>query len=251
MRISECDPATQERVREICQELFHNNYITEFIFAPNESLKKANPSYSFIMLHFDVIEELLDQCGWRLHHDDSAGVLYLSSEYVKAKTVLNKMESYFLLALRLLYDENRTKASASGEVFVTARDIVEQLTTLNAVAEVTKQDRERALRTLANKNIISRMTGAWGDIDVRIAVLPSIVCAISPEKTKAVREMISVNAREFTQNDEDAREDDDSQEDEDILRDDDMSGDEDTPGYEDAPGYEDTPGYEDVREDDE
>ena len=195
MIISECDPATQDRIREVCQELFHNNYITEYVFAPNESLKKANASYSFILLHFDAIEELLDFCGWRLRHDDRAGVLYLSSEYAKSKVVLNKTESYFLFALRLLYDDNKMKASASGEVFVTARDIIEQLTTLNAVDAVTKQDREKALRTLASRNIISRMTGSWSDIDVRIAILPSIVCAISQEKTKAVREMIAAIAR--------------------------------------------------------
>ncbi len=191
MRIDEYDDATLERVREVCQTLFHGNYITEYVFAPNEALKKANESYSFVMAHYEAIEELLDRTGWRLCHDDRSGVLYLSSNYAQAKIILTKTESFFLLSMRLLYDEKKTQASASGEVFVTVRDVIEQLTTLGALDKVTKQERDKSLRTLAGKNIVARMSGKWGDMDCRLAILPSVVCAISAEKTKAVLEMMS------------------------------------------------------------
>lgn len=101
------------------------------------------------------------------------------------------MESYILLGMRLLYDEKRTQASASGEVFVTAMEIVELLTSLNAVDQVNKRDRGKALRTLAGKNIVAKMTGKWEDPDVRLAILPSIVCALSQDKLKAVAQMIA------------------------------------------------------------
>ena len=196
MKLDAYDDAVLNRVREVCQELFHKNYITEYVFAPNEALKKANDSFSFVMAHYDAIEELLDRCGWKLCLDPRAGVLYLSSEYAPAKVILTKTESYFLLAMRLLYDEKKTQASASGEVFVTTREIVEQLTTLGTVKQVSKQDREKALRTLAGKNIIARMTGKWGEMDSKLAILPSIVCAISAEKTKAVVNMLSTQPPE-------------------------------------------------------
>jgi len=194
--LDDYDDATMERVREVCQELFHRNYITEFTFSPNESLKKANIDYSFIMSHYDAIEELLDCSGWKLRHDELVRVLYLTSDHVNAKVILNKIESYFLLALRLIYDEKKSRASASGEVFMVVRDIIEQLTTLGAVDSVPKQEREKALRTLANKNIISRMTGKWGDMDARLAILPSIICAISSAKIKNVLEMLSAGGNE-------------------------------------------------------
>jgi hypothetical protein len=196
MKIDEYDDATLERVREVCQELFHGNYITEYVFAPNEALKKASESYSFVMSHYDAVEELLDRCGWRLCHANRSGVLYLTSDYAQAKIILTQKESFFLLAMRLLYDDKKTQASASGEVFVTVRDVVEQLTTLGAVDQITKQEREKSLRTLASKNIVSRMTGKWGDLDARLAIRPSIVCAISSEKTKVVLEMLSSRALE-------------------------------------------------------
>lgn len=192
MKIDACDEAVLERVREVCQELFHRNYITEYVFAPNEALKRANDSFYFVMAHYDAIEELLERCGWKLCHDARAGVLYLSSEYAPAKVVLTKMESYFLLVLRLLYDEKKTQASASGEVFITTREIVERLATLGAAEQVSKQEREKALRTLAGKNLIARMSGKLGELDSKLAILPSIICAVSAEKIKAVLHMMSL-----------------------------------------------------------
>lgn len=202
MKIDAYDGAVLERIREVCQELFHRNYITEYIFAPNEALKKANESFSFIMAHYEAIEELLERCGWKLCQDPRAGVVYLSSEYAPAKVILSKIESFFLLAMRVLYDDKKTQASASGEVFVTTQEIVEWLTTIGAVEQVTKQDREKALRTLAGKNIVVRMTGKWGEMDSRLAILPAVVCTISAEKTKAVINMLTTQEQSEEEEDD-------------------------------------------------
>ena len=202
MKIDAYDGVVLERIREVCQELFHKNYITEYIFAPNEALKKANESFSFIMAHYEAIDELLERCGWKLCQDPRAGVVYLSSEYAPAKVILSKIESYFLLAMRVLYDDKKTQASASGEVFVTTQERVEWLTTIGAVEQVTKQDREKALRTLAGKNIVVRMTGKWGEMDSRLAILPAVVCAISAEKMKAVIHMLTTQDQSEEEEDE-------------------------------------------------
>lgn len=202
MKIDEYDDKLLEQVREVCQELFHGNYITEYVFAPNDSLKKANESYSLIMAHYAAIEELLDRCGWKLCHDPRSGVLYLDSYYAKAKVILTQTESFFLLALRLIYDDKKISASASGEVFITVRELIERLTTLGAVDRITKQDREKSLRTLASRHIITRMTGTWADLDARLAILPSVVCAISAEKTKAVLNVLASKGKEELEEEE-------------------------------------------------
>lgn len=191
MKIDDYDEQTLEQIRDVCQQLFHGSYILEYVFTPNDTLKKANNDYLFVMSHYDAIEELLDRCGWELCNDSRCGVLYLSSQYAQAKISLTKMESYFLLAMRLLYDDKKTQASASGEVFATTREIIEQLTSLGAVEQVNKQERSKALRTLAARNIIAKMSGGWEELDTRLAILPSVVCALSSEKTKAVAQMLS------------------------------------------------------------
>lgn len=194
MKIDELDGETLEQVRRICQELFHQNHINEYVFAPNDAQKRASESYSFVMAHYSAIEELLDRCGWRLCHDPSIGVLYLDSVYAEAKMPLSQTASCFLLAMRLIFEERKMQASATGEVFVTAREIVERLTTLNAVKTISKQDREKAFRVLAGKNLVARMNGSWGDMDVRLALLPAIGCTVSQDKIKAYRNMLNASA---------------------------------------------------------
>ena len=86
-----------------------------------------------------------------------------------------------------------TSKELLDEKVAKVREIVEQLTSLNAIDQVNKRDRGKALRTLAGKNIVAKMTGKWEDPDVRLAILPSIVCALSPDKTKAVAQMLTAS----------------------------------------------------------
>lgn len=75
--------------------------------------------------------------------------------------------------------------------------------TLGAMEQATKQEREKALRTLAGKNIVARLSGKLGELDTRLTILPSIVCAISAEKTKAVVAMLTASpTEESTENEE-------------------------------------------------
>lgn len=56
MKIDVLDQQDLERTREVCQKLFHENYITEYVFAPNDALKQANEDYSFIMAHYQALK---------------------------------------------------------------------------------------------------------------------------------------------------------------------------------------------------
>lgn len=181
----------REKIKELCHKLFDQNYILEFVFAPNDVLRKANPDYTFLSLHFDCVAELLDQCGWKLNQNEEAGVFYLTSPYPSTKVTLNKTESYYLFGSRLLYDEKKMKASASGEIFATVQELFEKLSTLDVLNPVSRQERERALRTLQSKNIITRITGKWTDPDARIAIMPSILCAISSTRVKRLLESLT------------------------------------------------------------
>lgn len=190
MRIDQESAETREEIRELCHKLFDENYILEFVFAPNDTLRRANPDYSFLSLNFDCVAELLEQCGWKLNQDTQAGVIYLTSLYPSTKVTLTKTESYYLFGLRLLYDEKKMRASASGEVFATVQELLEKLSTLDALEPVSRQERERALRTLQNKNIITRIAGKLTEPDAQLAIMPSILCAISAPKVKRLLESL-------------------------------------------------------------
>lgn len=181
------NPDEQERVRTICQRLFHENFILEFRFSAKDAMKKADPDYTFAYQKFSVLSELLDACGWRLHKDDRAGVMYLTSAYPGAYLPLKKLESQCLFALRLIYDDKKMQAAHTSEVLCSVRDILEKLNTLNAAESITKQDRNDALRTLEARHLIERISGSWSELDTTLVILPSILCVLSTDKIAALR----------------------------------------------------------------
>ncbi len=203
MLIDELSIEEKERIKLLCQKLFHENYIPEYIFSPNEQLRKANPDYYTLLAHFGAISELLDSCGWSLNRDDNAGVIYITSYFPIAKAILSKNESYFLFALRLIYDQKKTSASATGHVFILIRDLVEQLSSLGALDQVSKQERKKALQTLRNKNIISKISGDLSELDSKIAILPSILCVISATKVELLKKSLECKEEDELEDDDD------------------------------------------------
>lgn len=181
----------KDKIKDLCQKLFHENYITEFIFSNNDKLSSSNPEYNYILSKYRIFEELLDAVGWQLNHDSSNGVIYITSGYSGAKPVLNKIETMFLFALRIIYDKKRSSASSTGQVYTTVRDITEQLESLNAVTNITKRDRKAALSKLREKNIITRIAGELGEMDCKIAIRPSILYVISATRVKLLKEQMN------------------------------------------------------------
>jgi len=204
MLIDELSYEKREDIKLLCQKLFNENYIPEYIFAANEKLRKANPDYFMLLACFDAVSEILDSCGWSLNRDDQVGVIYISSSYPAMKTILSKLESYFLFALRLIYDQKKTGVSATGQVFIYVRDLIEQLSSLGALDQVTKQERKKALQMLKNKNIIARITGELSDLDAKIAILPSILCVLSASKVAMLKKSLDTIQSAEEEDDDDS-----------------------------------------------
>ncbi len=196
MLIDELSENERAKIQEMCQKLFHSNYITQYVFAAGEIMTKANSDYSFILSHYRAMDELLSAVGWTLCRDDSAGVIFIKTDYPDSKVTLGKNESYILFALRLIYDNKKTSASSTGQVFTTIREVEEQLSTLGAPVISTKAERKKAFTTLYNKNIIAKISGTLDELDARIAVMPAILCVISASRVKNLTELLKAHREE-------------------------------------------------------
>lgn len=187
MKVEQLPKEERERIKTVCQRLFHENYLLEYRFSAASGMKKADPDYLFAWQRREELSELLEQCGWKLEEEKREGVLYLVSDFPGAYPPLKKLESQCLFALYLLYDERRMQADGASEVRCSVRDVMEKLTTLNIVKAVPRQERAAALRTLEEKRLIDKLEGQWSELESRFLILPSILCALRPEKIAALR----------------------------------------------------------------
>ena len=116
---------------------------------------------------------------------------------------LNKKETAILLALRLIYEENMERLGLEQDAVCSVRDVLEKVVTDYPVfpAKPNMEEVKRAFTVLENHSVIQRLEGKFNQGSCRIAILPTILSAVSSEKLNLV---VSVLKKEET--DEEAEE---------------------------------------------
>ena len=139
-----------------------------------------------------------------MRRDELNGYFYVLNTDEANRCNLNKKETAILLALRLIYEENMERLGLEQDAVCTVRDVLEKVVTDYPVfpAKPNMEEVKRAFTVLENHSVIQRLEGKFNQSSCRIAILPTILSAVSSEKLNLV---VSVLKKEET--DEEAEED--------------------------------------------
>lgn len=88
---------------------------------------RSDPRYSFIEKNEELVSSYLALSGWRLHLDRELGVARMFHPENSGKVRFKKDETIALLVLRLLYHENKQKASESPDTVITVGTLREKM----------------------------------------------------------------------------------------------------------------------------
>ena len=154
--------------------------------------------------HYEAVQEYLSLLDWDLRRDALNGYFYVLNTDEANRCNLNKKETAILLALRLIYEENMERLGLEQDAVCTVRDVLEKVVTDYPVfpAKPNMEEVKRAFTVLENHSVIQRLEGKFNQSSCRIAILPTILSAVSSEKLNLV---VSVLKKEET--DEEAEED--------------------------------------------
>jgi len=173
----------QDRFRKICNYLLNKTFILSETYEPRDKIGKINGDYRFIERNFDLFADYLDLSGYRLLKDDSKGVIHVQNIYGFNNEKIDKFTTLFLLALRLVYDEEMNKNSSRNVAFFKVSDVILRMMEEKIILrKPTVRDTVETLRILTKFNIITRLEGTIEDPGVLITVYPSITKVISNEK---------------------------------------------------------------------
>ena len=155
---------------------------------------KTNPDYRFLERYFDLVNDYLKFSGWNIEKDVILGVIALSNFYTENRIKIDRETSLVLFALRLIYENEKGASNSSNQaIYITTPGL------LNIMIEdgVTMPGRKmngrslaRALRFLANHNIITKVSGNYDDGNVSFYILPSIVYALDNDRIVAMSEAL-------------------------------------------------------------
>ena len=192
-----------EQFKSVCNQLLSRTYVVRTVYQPGKG-RVDNPDYYFLSRHYEAVQDYLSLLDWDLRRDDLNGYFYVLNTDEANRCNLSKKETAILLALRLIYEENQERLGLEQDAICTVRDVLEKVVTDYPVfpSKPNMEEVKRALTLLEHHSVIQRIEGKFNQNNCKIAILPTVLSAVSGEKLNLV---VSVLRKE--EDDEEAEED--------------------------------------------
>lgn len=195
---NELNNGEKERFAKLVNYLLNKTYLNREIYEGKQVIGKINADYRFVERYITLFEGYLNVINYRLNIDEDLGVVYISNDYGYNKMHLDKLTTLVLFTLRTIYDEEREKNASKGIVYITTASLVYKLLELKIVTKKpTMKDIVDSIRLLVNQNILTKIEGSLDDSSCQLAILPTILLAVSNEKIDAIYSMVFQNEKEL------------------------------------------------------
>ncbi len=186
--------------KAVCNQLLGRTFIVKTIYRPDKG-NVNNPDYLFLSQHCEDVKDYLLMLDWDLYKDDFNGFFYVTNTAEANKLSLNKTATGILLALRMIYDENKDRMGLEHDVLCTVRDVLEKVVTDYAILSTRPNMDEvrKAFTILDYHNVIQKIDKKYNQKDCRFVILPTILTVVSSEKLNSV---VSQMRKEEDENEE-------------------------------------------------
>ena len=186
--------ADQEAFAKAINQLLLTSFIVRDEFDRREKTIKINPTYRFIERHIDLINDYLSYSGWRVDKDLILGVFSLINEYDHNRLRFDREVSLILFVLRLIYEEEKKEGGHIGDSIYLTTPLVMKVMHDRGILipnkKLTGRLVGRALKEIANHNIIARVSGTYDEGNVTFYLLPSITFAVDNDKIVAISQAL-------------------------------------------------------------
>lgn len=193
-----------EQFKSVCNQLLGRTFIVKTIYRPDKG-NINNPDYLFLSQHYEDVRDYLLMIDWQLYKDDFNGYFYVLNTEEANKLSLGKTATGILLALRMIYDENKERIGLEHDVLCTVHDVLEKVVTDYAILppRPNMDEVRKALTILDNHNVIQKIDRKYSQKDCRFVILPTILTAVSSEKLNAVVSQMRKEEDELEETEED------------------------------------------------
>ena len=180
-------------------------FVVKTIYRPDKG-NINNPDYLFLSQHFEDVRDYLLMIDWDLHKDDFNGYFYVLNTEDANRLSLGKTATGILLALRMIYDENKDHMGLEHDVLCTVRDVLEKVVTDYAIlpSRPNMDEVRKALAVLDDHNVIQKVDKKYSQKDCRFVIMPTILTVVSSEKLNVVVSQMRKEEDGFEEAEEDS-----------------------------------------------
>lgn len=178
--------AQKEKFRAAASKLLNNCFIVK-------KKEDTRNDYIFIIQHKDLFTEYFDLLGYKIQINEMQGVVALTNIYGAGRLKLKKIESIFLLILRLLYLEKRKELSLHEDVVILAEEIHQKYSMLKIESKpnLDKTTLRDNIRLFKKYNLVANIDHDITLSDARIRIFPSILFAIPNDHLTSMYDTIN------------------------------------------------------------
>ena len=194
-----------EQFTSVCNQLLGKTFVVKTIYRPDKG-NINNPDYLFLSQHFEDVRDYLLMIDWDLHKDDFNGYFYVLNTEDANRLSLGKTATGILLALRMIYDENKDRMGLEHDVLCTVREVLEKVVTDYAIlpSRPNMDEVRKALAILDDHSVIQKIDKKYSQKDCRFVILPTILTVVSSEKLNAVVSQMRKEEDGFEEAEEDS-----------------------------------------------
>ena len=177
--------AEKERFRIASNKLLNQC----FLLKKKEDTRK---DYIYVRENRELFKAYFDMLGYSIKINEDQGVIALAGDYDTGRLQFNKMESIFLLILRLLYIEKRKEISSSYEEVIVLMEEIREKYSLLKIKTKPNMDKgtEKSIVGLFRRyNIIRNIDSDVNQADCRIIIYPSVLMALTVDHINAYYEL--------------------------------------------------------------
>ena len=189
-QFAELDERSKKLFTDVLQDLFIHCYITR------GGLIRANPHFTFLDRHEELVADYLALSGWKLQIDREHGIARFYHSDGSGRVHFNRDETILLLVLRQLYHEHQQAASEISDVLLrlgTVRERLQQILPATALKPfMSSKHTGRMLRGLERIRIIAfQGSSHLVNEDTLFAVLPSIQHLVSQQSLEQTQNRLN------------------------------------------------------------
>lgn len=203
----------KEAFTRLISLLFDQTFLVRDVWDAKEGRLAGNRDYRFAERVRPLLEDYLRVSGWALQVDAQRGVFALYNRFGHNRQKMDKLTTYFLFALRLIYEEAMERVSGRREIIVRLREVLEKLTALGVVEKkLGATALQGVLQRLRKMSILERIDGELAHPDSRYILYPSIRILVSEEHINQLAQALNDGNLDEEMN-EDENPDDDADDD--------------------------------------
>ena len=182
----------QEELREVLKLLYKQTFLLERKYDKKTKRLQFTKEYRIADRHLEFLQEYLKISGIEILTNSSEGIIYIQGEELIGEK-LPRLATFYLLLLKLIYEEQMTSASSSINIFTNLGELNEKLNSFRLLRDRPSPTEMRRSLTLLKKYQMIEILDSLEEIsgEIRMMIYPSVKMVLMGSQIRNLLESFS------------------------------------------------------------